>query len=207
MSSDDYAGRGTLPPELDQRVRSELSGGERLVWVGQPRPRLYRGQIACMTLFGLFFLIPPAFMLLFAVAMAAGVLGAGGPAEAFGFFPLCFGLFTIPFFLVGGLMAAASVWMPRRLRRVAYALTDRRALIWEPGFFGRYTVRSYTPASLSRLTRVDRGDGAGDLVFEEYYTAGTNSQGFQTTQRNQRGFLAVDRVREVEELMRLTLSL
>ena len=52
MSSNNYAGKGTLPPELEQRVQSELTAGEQLVWVGRPRPDLYRGQTIFMTIFG-----------------------------------------------------------------------------------------------------------------------------------------------------------
>ena len=87
-----------------------------------------------------------------------------------------------------------------------YALSDRRAILWEPYFFGSgYTVRSYTREGLGRLYRVDKNGDAGDLVFEEYYTTSTNSDGMSSTQRNQRGFMGIDRVREVEELLRLTL--
>ena len=91
-------------------------------------------------------------------------------------------------------------------RRIHYALTDRRALIWEPGWF-RYTVRSYAREALGRMVRVDRTGGAGDLVFEEYYTRSTDSDGMSSTTRHQRGFMGIDGVREVEELVRLTLGL
>ncbi len=98
--------------------------------------------------------------------------------------------------------------MPLFRRRIHYALTDRRALIWEPGWFrDRYTVRSYAREALGRMVRVDRTGGAGDLVFEEYYTRSTDSDGMSSTTRHQRGFMGIDGVREVEELVRLTLGL
>lgn len=211
MSTEEYAGKGTLPPELDQRVQSELAAGERLVWVGQPRPDLYRGQTIFLAIFGgcfggfalVFFLIG------LAMTVAATGVGAGqgnGWGGAIGCFPLFFCLFSVPFLLIGGWMLFAPIWMPKRIRRIVYALTDRRALVWEPGWFrDRYTVRSYTREGLGRMTRVDRAGGAGDLVFEEYYTSSTNSDGYSSTTRNQRGFMGIDRVREVEELVRLTL--
>ena len=100
----------------------------------------------------------------------------------------------------------APLWMPKRIGRIVYALTDRRAIIWEPGWFsGQYTVRNYTREGLGRMYRTDRADGSGDLVFEEFYTQSSNSDGNVSTTRNQRGFLGIDRVREVEELLRLTL--
>ncbi len=147
-------------------------------------------------------------------AMTVGFAGAGVAAAGQGFgglagcFPLVFCLFSLPFLLIGGCMATAPIWMPKRIRRIIYALTDRRALIFEPNWFGKnYTVRSYTRDGLGRMYRVDRGNEAGDLVFEEYYTTSTNSQGFSNTNRQQRGFMAVDQVRSLEELVRLTLGL
>jgi hypothetical protein len=51
------------------------------------------------------------------------------------------------------------------------------------------------------MSRVERGDGAGDLAFEEYVTWGANN--CTTAQRH--GFLAAPRVRDVEDLVRRTL--
>ena len=214
MSSSNYVGQGTLAPELDQRVQSELSGGERVVYVGQPRPDLYRGQTLFMMIFGGCF---GGFALIFLVvgggmALLSGGVGAAAAGNGFGGFAGCIALpfLVIPllFLLIGGYMVTAPIWMPKRIRRIIYALTDRRALIFEPNWFGKnYTVRSYTRAGLGRMYRTDRGNDAGDLVFEEYYTTSTNSQGFSSTNRNQRGFMAIDRVRDVEELVRLTLGL
>ena len=193
MTTNDYAGKGTLPPELEQRVQSELTAGERLVWIGRARPDLYRRQTVFLAIFGAIFGGAPLFML-------AKGLAAGAPL-----FPY---LFTLPFLLIGGYLLTAPIWMPRRVRRIIYALTDRRTLIWEPGWFrDRYTVRSYTRESLGRMVRVDRAGETGDLVFEEFYTRSTDSDGASSTTRTQRGFMGVDGVREVEELVRLTLGL
>jgi hypothetical protein len=212
MSANDYAGKGTLPPELEERVHAELSGGERLVWLGQPRPDLYRGQTIFLSIFGAFFGGIALVMFLVGVGMAVAFAGFGGAAAGnaagtfAGCFPLFFCLFTIPFMLIGGYLLFAPWWMPKRIRRILYALTDRRAVVFEPNWFGGgYTVRSYTREGLGRMYRVDRAGDAGDLVFEEYYTTSTNSEGYASSSRTQRGFMGIDRVREVEELVRLTL--
>jgi hypothetical protein len=211
MSTNDYAGKGTLPPEQEQRVQSELTAGERLVWVGRARPDLYRGQTIFMAIFGAFFGGAALFILVIGLAVTVGFTGFGaaqgnGWGGLVGCFPLFFCLFTVPFLLIGGYMLTAPIWMPKRIRRILYALSDRRALVWEPGWSrDRYTVRSYTREGLGRMVRVDRAGGAGDLVFEEYYTTSTNSDGMSSTSRNQRGFMGIDRVRELEELVRLTL--
>ncbi len=147
------------------------------------------------------------------LAVTVGFTGVGaaqgnGWGGLIGCLPLFFCLFTLPFLFIGGWMLTAPLWMPRRIRRIIYALTDRRALIWEPGWFrDRYTVRSYAREGLGRMVRVDRADGSGDLVFEEYYTRSTDSDGTSSTTRHQRGFMGIDGVREVEELVRLTLGL
>ena len=214
MSSNNYVGQGALPPELDQRVQAELSGGERLVYIGQPKPELYRGPTVFMMIFGgcfgafalIFFTVGLVMTIIFAGSGAAA--GGGGAGALAGCFPLVFCLFSLPFLLIGGYMATAPIWMPKRIRRILYALTDRRAVILEPNWFGKnYTVRSYTREGLGRMFRTDRGGDAGDLVFEEHYTTSTNSEGFYSTSRQQRGFMAIDRVRDVEELVRLTLGL
>jgi hypothetical protein len=193
MTINDYAGKETLPPEMAQRVQSELTTGERLIWVGRARPDAFRRQTIFMAIFGAIFGGVALFML-------TKVLEAGGSL-----FP---SLFLLPFLLVGGTMLTAPIWMPYRIRRIIYALTDRRALIWEPGWFlGRYTIRSYAREGLGRMARVDRAGGTGDLVFEEYYTRSTDSDGMSSSTRHQRGFMGIDGVREVEELVRLTLGL
>jgi hypothetical protein len=86
-------------------------------------------------------------------------------------------------------------------RKTVYALTDRRAIVFEPQLFRTVQVRSYTAAGLGAMSRVERGDGSGDLVFEEYTTRGSNN----TTTTTRRGFLAIANVHQVEGLIRKTL--
>jgi hypothetical protein len=110
----------------------------------------------------------------------------------------------LPFLAVGIGLIASPIWLRSMARRTLYALTDRRALIWQPGWFGSATVRSYTAAGLGHISRRERRDGSGDLVFEEFttYSHGSNGPSSHTTRR---GFLAINNVREVEELVRRTL--
>ena len=65
-------------------------------------------------------------------------------------------------------------------------------------------MRNYTAAGLGHVSRTERADGSGDLVFEEIttYASNSNGGGWQTTRR---GFMGIDRVRDVEELVRRTL--
>jgi hypothetical protein len=193
-----------LPVDLDVLVRSELSDGERLLWVGQPRPsRIAYGAIP-LVLFG----IPWTAFALFWVAMSYTMSGGfnqvnGGPAPfgVFRFFPL----FGLPFVLIGLGMLSSPYWLWRQAKRTCYALTDRRAILWKAGMFGSVTVRSYGPEALDRVTRTSYADGCGDLVFEEVVTAGTDSEGRRTARTSRYGFMAIKQVREVEELLRKSL--
>jgi hypothetical protein len=91
------------------------------------------------------------------------------------------------FMLTGPLRARRSA------RRARYILTDRRAVIIEPGVFRGCTVRNYASASLALTRCEERSDSSGDLVFNNRKTWFGMSQPV--------GFLGVERVREVEALM------
>jgi hypothetical protein len=213
MHTNDYTGKDTLPPELDQRVRSELAADERLVWVGRPRWNLYRGSTIIMSIIGTVF--GALALVIFSIGFAGLGAAVGGRAGGLdGCASLLFCLYTPLFMLIGGHLMTGPFWMPKRIRRTVYALTDRRAILWEPGWFaGQYTVRNYTREGLARIHRKDRADGAGDLLFEEFYTRSSFEKFLIRTigdenvsnTRILRGFICVDRVREVEELLRLTL--
>jgi hypothetical protein len=194
-------GNSSLPPELESRVRAELRDGEQLLWVGQPRPRWFSGEALVLVLFG----IPFTAFAVFWTAMALGI-GAGvrnnGPGLLF---QVCFPLFGLPFIVVGLGLLSTPYWQRRRALRTCYALTDRRAIIWEAGNFGSVTVRSYEPDALKGMERVEYADGSGDLVFEEVRRVWSGSNGRRRTSTERRGFLAVDNVRTIETLLRKAL--
>uniref|UniRef100_A0A7C4LKX9 Uncharacterized protein n=1 Tax=Schlesneria paludicola TaxID=360056 RepID=A0A7C4LKX9_9PLAN len=195
----------SLPDDLDARVRAEIRAGERLVWVGQPRPgRLARGAIP-IVLFG----IPWTAFAVFWMAAASGALFGGfgennGPGEVGGFFTW-FPLFGLPFVLIGLGMLSSPYWFWRQAKRTCYALTDHRAILWQANPCGGVTVRSYGPEALDKIHRTEYADGCGDLVFEEAVSVGWNSKGHRTTTTTRYGFMAIDNVREVEELLRRVL--
>ncbi len=193
----------SLPADLDARVRSEMRGGERPLWVGQPRPGRFARRSIPIVLFG----IPWTAFAVFWMAAASGILfggfaGNGGPG-GFEAFLACFPLFGLPFVLVGLGMLSSPYWLVRQARRTCYALTDQRAILWQAGQFGSVSVRSYTSEALGKTHRTEYADGSGDLVFEEVVTVGRDSDGDRTTTRH--GFMAIGNVREVEELLRRVL--
>ena len=65
----------------------------------------------------------------------------------FGAFGVLFPLFGLPFVMVGVGMLSSPFWLRRRAKRTCYALTDRRAILWEAGWFGSVEVRSYGPGT------------------------------------------------------------
>jgi hypothetical protein len=173
-----------FPPELADRVAAELSPDEKLVWVGQPRLDLA---------------VRPAYLL-----VPCGIVFTGmALVWVVVAFLITFGLLApcaLPFVAVGVVFIASPVWLRGLARKTVYALTSRRAIIWQPSWFGRVTVQSFTALGLGQMSRMERPDGSGDLVFQVYVTGfGENAH----TER--RGFMAIDNVKDVEELVRKTL--
>ncbi len=191
------SGKCAVPTDWIERVGSELRRGERLLWVGQPRPAHFARQALPIVVFGVLW---TTFCLFFLAFMILGSFGGGqmtgNPAV---------GWLFIGFFLLIGLgFLSSPYWLWRKAKQNCYALTDRRAILWEAGLFGSVEIRSYGPADLVRFYRVEY-PGGGDLVFEEAVTIRQNSDGEQTTATNKHGFLGIEEVREVEELLRRTL--
>jgi hypothetical protein len=173
-----------IPSELADRVARELEPDEKLLWAGQPRLDLATRPAYLLVPFGCFF---TGFSLLWIVGAGLMTLGLLAPCG-------------LPFIAVGIGMLASPVWLRSMARKTIYAVTDRRAIVWQPGWFGRVAVQSFTAAGLGQMSRVERADGSGDLVFQVHTTGyGDN------TRTERRGFLAIDHVKEVEDLVRKTL--
>jgi hypothetical protein len=190
----------SLPEYLDACIRPELRDGERLLWAGQPQPGYFVHQSLLTVLFAIHF---TGFAIIWTVAATAfykDFAGDGGLSSAI-VLPL-FGLF---FVLIGVALFSAPYWQWRRAKRTCYALTDRRAILWEAALFRTVEVRVYGPAELTKLRRVQDIKGRGDLVFEEITTTGHDSEGNRTTTVTRHGFLGIDNVREIEDLLRKTM--
>ncbi|MBL8822939.1 MAG: hypothetical protein JNJ77_10160 [Planctomycetia bacterium] len=190
-----------LSEELDSRVRSDLRQGEKLLWVGQPRPGRLSRQAWPIVLFG----IPWTAFALFWMAMASGFIFLGNqnpqPAgQGFDIFRWFFPLFGLPFVLVGLGMLSSPYWFTRRARKTCYAVTTQRAIIWQAGWFGSMEIRSFAPAELNRIRRVEYANGEGDLIFEDLLTmAHFERSRHQTSMRA--GFMGISNVKKIEELI------
>ena len=178
---------------LHALIKPELKPGERLLWASRPdHPSPTEARMA-----------PPS-------GLAWG-LGLGGYASAsFVVFVLISrvaheGLvtFVIVSCLIAGLFSALILLGTlagsgrrraerRRLARRLYAITDARAMIWNPlpgstavtvHTFSRGTIRG------EDLRRLQYPDGSGDVLFQNAYQAPA-------------GFLGIADVRHVENLIR-----
>jgi hypothetical protein len=180
-----------LPEELDARVRDELRSGEQLLWVGQPRLGRYAKPGYVAFFFGL---IPVAFGLFWIATTTIGVVNGGGN---FGLFASCSALSALPPLMFGCFLMSVPYYLKQAAKRTCYALTDQRAILWEAKWRGALTVRSYGPEALTKISRMDYSDGCGDLILDEVITR--DSDGDKKTTRH--GFMAIENVRDVEELL------
>jgi hypothetical protein len=209
--SDNFTLSGEIPPELQARVQAELTPEEKLVWLGQPEPSTVVRSARVLVIVGLVWTIGSIFFALHWLKMAddfnrhwnaAPGVGAGGfERRERGFFDYLPWLFV----LIGVGIMTSPFWMLRKARQTCYALTNQRALICQPGWFGAWNTSSYTAPGLGKMRRRERADGTGDLIFEEVTSTSTNSEGHSSTTTTWRGFLNIARVREVEALVRSTL--
>src|SRR5258705_524813 len=90
-------------------------------------------------------------------------------------------------------------------RRIVYALTDRRAITITPSLIGSRMFQSFGPEFLPQLSRVERANGCGDLVFRRLELNYQTSRSWPQT-ATAMGFLGIENVRAVEGLVRQTLG-
>lgn len=200
-----------IPDALKETLEQELKPGEQLRWVGQPIPRAGCMWFAIFPIFfGLFFAGFAVFWIVSAFQMQGNNGGPGG-------INILFALWGIPFVLVGLGIMSSPYWMRRRYQKAAlrtiYAVTDQRAIIIDGGYMGdspigmlvggmtRWalrgsSIRTYTANKLGQITRHQRDDGSGDVLFGEILYTSEQSN-MRQIQRD--GFFSVPNVKDVED--------
>jgi hypothetical protein len=183
-----------LPPDLQRQLDGELRPGEKLLWAEQPLPGAFTRQSLGKVIFGIPF---TAFAVFWMYAAAGGLDHSSHRAHGP---PVFFSLFGIPFLLIGLGMLTSPIWTRRKTLRTLYAVTDQRAIILEISIAGAVKSQTFMPAHLTSMTRIERADGSGDLVFEQVLQAA--GKGSVTIRR---GFIGISQVRQVEDLIMNTL--
>ncbi|BBO36440.1 hypothetical protein [Lacipirellula parvula] len=175
-----------LPSSLAAIVATELESDEKIVWLGQPIPRLYARRGLPAFLFG----IPwTAFTLNFTYQTTRGNLDWDHLVP--------FVVIEIPFLLIGCVMLLSPLWMMRMAKRTAYAVTNQRALIFNAGWFSGHTIRSFRPDQMQERRRVQRANGCGDLILDRQWSKDSDG-GSKSTDY---GFLAIRDPKMVEGLI------
>ena len=159
-----------LPATFHASLDAELAAGEKVLWVGLPNVWRLRVRALEGAMFALFWNLAIAGL----ISAMAKVSGA-----------VC--LFGVPFLMLGLSLFTAPSQSYRDAAHTFYALTDRRAIVFEGAF-----VMSVPRARMREVGRELRADGSGDLVFYEDARA-------RATRRV--GFYGVASVREVEVLI------
>jgi len=150
---------------VEQQVQSELSGGERLLWSGQPKQGIVlRGADV--------FMIP--FSLLwggFAFFWEWQVIHSDAPAF--------FALWGIPFVLIGIYLIIGRFYVEARQRqKTFYGVTNERILIVS-GLFNR-KVKSLNMRTLSDLSLSQSSSGEGSISFGSGFPFGSWFGGFSS---------------------------
>ncbi len=188
--------RDKVPRSLLERIEAELLAGEELLWAGQPGSSAAHDGVPLASsqtmavIFGL---------------LLAGVL-------VWGIFPmLTVKAFRMPLLWISlavlfvgiGVMAVVlsrTLALSQRQRHIAYAITDRRALI-----LTAQSVQSYSAKDMQFIERRMRDGDRGDLIFqrETWAAPGYYSSRMYSPRRYERqiGFFDIPNVRQVEALM------
>lgn len=195
----------TLERPLEDAVHQELADGEVVKWYGQPRPWALARSALPTFLFGIpffgFAVFWESMALLSATASPKHATASGSPDAIKWFFPL----WGVPFLLIGLGMLLSPVWLRLRAARTLYVFTNRRVIVMTGTVLGARKIRSFQPDSLGAMSRTERSDGSGDLVFANVPLLMQPRNSTRTRTRPE-GFMGIERVRDVERLVRQTLG-
>jgi len=183
-------------------IKPELLPGETVVWSGRP---ISRQRVAMKSLpQGLSGIVFVAGATAWMVGVSLQGLGKAHlvrvvrPFERQNVALAAFaGLLMLP---PGFVMLLAPYWAWRKAGRLHYLLTDRRAIVLELGTADGIVIHSFPAEKLPSIAVEESKDGSGDLVFER---RSTMVRGMTVSF----GFIAVEKVREVGDLVTKTLKL
>ncbi len=183
---------------LRARVKGELEPGERLLWAGRSMPPRPKSAMAHVVWFivGMLFLGFGLFGIIHSLSTPRPPLNPGDQTMGAG---LVFGVIGGIILTVTIASAVAKRLQAARETGVCYAVTDRRAISWEPEENGdAVRVQSSPKGRIGDVVRVERPDGSGSLEF----TLARNPDDYWSPA----GFKHIQEVRRVEQIVRHNLT-
>ncbi len=194
-----------VPAAWQHRVNRELGTNEAVLWAGQP-------DRALAVLHGSWF---PAGCLLTALLTWGGlvdlILKGFADGDGLGPYRWLFGWLAVGVGLAGLVVVVVCVlWTARR---TLYVLTNRRALVWRPGFLGLPTRDEYRPHELTNTHFRQSwacAAGAGDVVFRTVRALKKVRTSYTTEmtmfgRKIRHGFLCLRQAAAVEQLVQTAL--
>lgn len=187
--------RHAVPRSLLERVEAELLAGEDLLWVGQPGAAAPANGVwpsrpgAMLVIMGVMAALVAGMLVMLLSRGLALVLRAPQPF-------IVFGIITLAAVLVSAVPLVRRWLNPT----IAYAITDRRALI-----LTTRSVQSYSAKDMQFIERRMRAGDRGDLIFQRETRTGPGYVGnglyAPRWDKTLVGFFDIPHVREVEALM------
>ncbi len=208
--------------DMDTLIANELEEGERVLWTGRPHPssRANSPQTRVFSVIAIIYGALGIILLAVGFIVNASLSGRAGSSSLLGL-SIVGGVFVLLAIIFG---IIAAVYRPG-LKGSVYAITEQRILTVTTG--RALIAYSYAKGDIGPLTRIERQDGTGDLIFATnrqgspygmgygYYGAysGYGAGGGTTTGSNMAigrasanagRFLGIPNVREVERIVRHT---
>jgi predicted Zn finger-like uncharacterized protein len=199
-----------VPDSMREEIEKNLTKKEKIVWIGRASMKLMMSNARLGRIIGIILLCVLAATLVITIALQVAGLVVWIICGFLG--------------LIGALLLFVP-WLTQRGEKVrpTYVLTNRQVIICQYMGFRGANIRTYTPDRLNKMERREwrRFPGDGDLIFEkEVFTTGggpsgggrfrrgpgafgrTSGQSHEHTTTIEHGFMMIERVGEVEKLVR-----
>lgn len=186
--------------ELMKQVEDELSRGEVLHWAARPCVAIAKRKGLWATIGGIAFAVIGAIVMVMMLTVAKGI-------------PVVAAIVPGIFVVIGLVIAIVGPKMVVKQAKMGwYAVTDRRAIVFQVGLFGSSgQATSYEPSELRkmRVQKTSIVEGGGDLIFRTEVSHHTRTERdargrtrtSTSTSTHHFGFMGIENVKEVETLV------
>ena len=140
-------------------LKNALNENESIIWAETPGT----SQFQKLSIFYSIFSIPFTAFSIFWIYMALSISSKAPSAISY-----IFPIFGIPFVVIGLLAFLSPLWAAFARKRSACIITDQRVVVLINKVFSS-SLYSYERSNLKIIQKVIRGNGSGDLIFEERF--------------------------------------